>query len=57
MNKNKGSHGNMRVFCYEIGGDDLQEDIEHRSITLAINATKLTGRVLKSAITKYLAHL
>lgn len=34
----------------------MQEDIEHRSVTLAISATKLTGRVLKTAISKYLAH-
>lgn len=37
-------------------GDELQEDIEHRSVTLAISTTKLTGRVLKAAITKFLAH-
>lgn len=34
----------------------MQEDIEQRSMTLAINTTKLTGRVLKSAITKFLAY-
>ena len=34
----------------------MQEDIDHRAVTLAINATKMTARVLKSAITKYLAH-
>lgn len=34
----------------------MQEDIDHRAVTLAINATKITVRVLKSAITKYLAH-
>ena len=34
----------------------MQEDIEHRSVTLAISTTKLTGRVLKEAITKLLAH-
>ncbi len=34
----------------------MQEDIEHRSVTLAISTTKLTGRVLKSAINKFLAH-
>ncbi len=33
----------------------MQEDIEHRAVTLVINATKLTGRTLKSAIAKYLA--
>lgn len=47
----------MRAFCYvRIGGDELQEDIEQRSVTLAINTTKLTGRVLKTAISKFLAH-
>lgn len=34
----------------------MQEDIEQRSMTFAISTTKLTGRVLKSAITKFLAH-
>lgn len=34
----------------------MQEDIDHRAVTLATNATKMTARVLKSAITKYLAH-
>lgn len=34
----------------------MQEEIEQRSVTLAISATKLTGRVLKSAISKFLAH-
>ena len=34
----------------------MQEDIEHRSVTLAISTTKLTGRVLKEAITKLLAY-
>lgn len=34
----------------------MQEDIEQRSMTLAINTSKLTGRVLKSAISKLLAH-
>lgn len=34
----------------------MQEDIEHRSVTLAISTTKLTGRVLKEALTKFLAH-
>lgn len=35
----------------------MQEDIEHRSVTLAISTTRLTGQVLKAAITKYLNHL
>lgn len=34
----------------------MQEEIENRSVTLVISATKLTGRVLKSAIAKYMAH-
>ena len=34
----------------------MQEEIENKSITLIINCTKFTGRVLKSAISKYLAH-
>ena len=34
----------------------MQEDIDHRAVTLAINTTKMTTRALKNAITKYLAH-
>ena len=34
----------------------MQEEVENRTITLIINGTKLTGRVLKAAISKYLAH-
>ena len=34
----------------------MQEEIETRSVTLIISGTKLTGRVLKAAIAKYLAH-
>jgi len=34
----------------------MQEDIEHRSVTLAINTTKMTARALKNAIQKYLNH-
>jgi hypothetical protein len=33
----------------------MQEEVEHRTVTLAISATKLTGRVLKAAIRKLLA--
>ena len=32
----------------------MQEDIEHRSVTLAINTTKMTARTLKNAVSKYL---
>lgn len=34
----------------------MQEDIDHRAVALVINTTKMTGRVLKSAVAKYLAH-
>ncbi|MDL2232186.1 PcfB family protein [Ruminococcaceae bacterium OttesenSCG-928-L11] len=34
----------------------MQEDIENKTVTLAISGTKLTGRVLKAAIAKYLAY-
>ena len=33
----------------------MQEDIEQRSVMLVINTTKLTGRALKEAITRFLA--
>ena len=33
----------------------MQEEVENRSITLAINTAKLTARVLKEAMEKYLA--
>lgn len=35
----------------------MQEEIENRTVSLAISGTKLTGRLLKAAVTKYLAHL
>lgn len=34
----------------------MQEEVENRSVTLIISSSKLTGRMLKSAIDKYLAH-
>ena len=34
----------------------MQEDVEQRSVTLAINGAKISGRLLKSAISKYLTH-
>lgn len=34
----------------------MQEEVENRTVTLVISGTKLTGRMLKSAISKYLAH-
>ena len=34
----------------------MQEDIEQRTLTLIISGSKFTGRLLKAAISKYLAH-
>jgi len=34
----------------------LQEEVEQRTVTLAISTSKMTANVLKSAISKYLAH-
>ena len=34
----------------------MQEEVESRTVTLAINTTKLTANVLKEAISKYLAY-
>ncbi len=34
----------------------MQEEVENRSVTLAISTTKLTARTLKAAIVKYLQH-
>ena len=34
----------------------MQEDIENRSVSLAIHTSKLTAQTLKNAISKYLAH-
>lgn len=34
----------------------MQEEVENRTVTLAISSTKMTGRLLKAAISKYLAH-
>ena len=34
----------------------MQEEVENRSVTLAISTAKLTGRLLKAAIAKYLAY-
>ena len=34
----------------------MQEDIENRSLTLIVSGGKFTGRLLKAAISKYLAH-
>ena len=34
----------------------MQEEVEQRTVTLAISTTKMTANVLKSAIAKYLAY-
>ena len=34
----------------------MQEEVENRTVTLSLNATKMTGRVLKEALRKYLAY-
>ena len=34
----------------------MQEDIENKTVTLVINGSKFTGNMLKSAISKLLAH-
>ena len=34
----------------------MQEEVENRTLTLVVNGSKFTGRLLKAAITKYLAH-
>lgn len=35
----------------------MQEEVENRTVTLIMNGTRFTGRLLKAAISKYLAHL
>ena len=34
----------------------MQEEVENKTLTLVINGSRFTGRMLKSAISKYLAH-
>jgi hypothetical protein len=34
----------------------VQEEVENRTLTLVVNGSRFTGRLFKSAITKYLAH-
>lgn len=34
----------------------MQEDIENRTVSMAVSGSKFTGRMLKDAITKLLAH-
>lgn len=35
----------------------MQDEVENKTITLAINASKMTGRVLKNAMLKYLRYI
>ena len=34
----------------------MQEEIENRTLTLIVNSTKFSGRLLQSAVTKYMNH-
>ena len=34
----------------------MQEEVENRTISLIISGSKFTGRLLKAAVSKYLAH-
>ncbi len=34
----------------------MQEEVESRTLTLVVNGAKFTGRMLKAAIGKYMAH-
>lgn len=34
----------------------MQEEVENKTLTLAISSAKFTGRTLKSAITQYMSH-
>ena len=34
----------------------MQEEVEQRTLTLAINGTKFTGRMLKAAVAKFMAY-
>ena len=34
----------------------MQEEVENRTLTLIVSGTKFTGRLLKAAVTRYMAH-
>ena len=34
----------------------MQEEVENRTLTLAVNGTKFSGRLLKAAVCKYMVH-
>ncbi|MDO4294442.1 MAG: PcfB family protein [Eubacteriales bacterium] len=34
----------------------MQEEVENRTLTLVVSGTKFTGRLLKAAVAKYMAH-
>lgn len=35
----------------------MQEEVENRTVTLIVSGSRFTGRLLKAAISKYMAHL
>ena len=35
----------------------MQEEVENRTLTLVVSSAKFSGRLLKTAVDKYLAHL
>jgi len=39
------------------GGVFMQEEVENRTIALAVSTTRMTGRVLKAALIKLLAEM
>jgi len=47
----------MPLKFFEEGGlYSMQEDVENRTLTLAVSGTKFTGRMLKAAVGRYMAH-
>ena len=34
----------------------MQEEVEQKSLTLTVNAAKMTARLFRTAIAKYVAH-
>ena len=34
----------------------MQEEVENRTLTLVVNGTKFSGRLLKTAVSKYMTH-
>ena len=50
------SFGARYFFMVINGGDDLQEEVENRTVNLAASTTKLTARTLVRGIRWYLMH-